>query len=103
MVEAGGVPPAHESFQEAFARIQSAVASGDTDLTRLGFWRLVRQVKAEPMLSEHWADQAGRIDRMAFQTRVRPRFPVWLGNLVLLVGVSFGGAAVVYAIRCDNP
>jgi hypothetical protein len=103
MVEAGGVPPARESFQEAFARIQSAVESGDTDLARLGFWRLVRQVKTEPMLSEHWADQAGRIDRMAFEARVRPRFPVWLGNLVLLVGVSFGAAATVYAIRCDNP
>jgi hypothetical protein len=103
MAEGGGVPPSGESFQDAFARIEAAVDAGNTDLAGLGFWRLLRKVKADPMLSEHWAEQAGLIDRKAFRARVRPRFPVWLGNLALLVGVLFGAAAVVYAIRSDNP
>jgi hypothetical protein len=72
-----------EDYQEAFARIERAVDSGDTDLGRQGFWRLVDQVKLDPRLAHHWADVVGRIDRKAFEARVRPRFPVWLGNLVL--------------------
>ncbi|MGH2710350.1 MAG: hypothetical protein ACRDH9_03985, partial [Actinomycetota bacterium] len=56
---------------------------GNTDLATLGFWRLVRQVKLEPRLAEHWADTIGRIDRKAFEQSVRPRIPVWVGNLIL--------------------
>ncbi len=73
-----------EEYQEAFARIESEVEKGNTDLGDLGFWRLCRQVKLEPRLAEHWADEIGRIDQKAFRTRVRPKLPVWLGNLILL-------------------
>jgi hypothetical protein len=101
---AGSVEPWNgETFQEAFARIESAVDAGDTDLRRLGFWRLLRKVKAEPLLARHWAEQAGRIDRKAFEAAVRLRFAVWFGNLVLLLGTLFGAAAVVVAIRASNP
>jgi hypothetical protein len=103
MGEPGGLPPDGETYQDAFARIESAVEAGQTDLSGLGFWRLIRQVKVEPMLAEHWADQAGRIDRKAFEARVRLWFPVWFGNLLLLIGVLFGAAAVVYGMRYDNP
>jgi hypothetical protein len=103
MGEPGGLPPDGESYQDAFARMESAVDAGQTDLSGLGFWRLLRRVKVEPMLAEHWADQAGRIDRKAFEAGVRFRFPVWFGNLVLLIGVLFGAAAVVYGMRSDNP
>jgi hypothetical protein len=103
MGEPGGLPPDGETYQDAFARMESAVDAGQTDLSGLGFWRLLRRVKVEPMLAEHWADQAGRIDRKAFEARVRFRFPMWFGNLVLLVGVLFGAAATVYGIRYDNP
>ncbi|HWC31783.1 MAG TPA: hypothetical protein VG709_01485 [Actinomycetota bacterium] len=75
-----------EDYQDAFARIERRVEAGDADLSELGFWRLVRKVKVEPALAAHWADDCGRIDRMAFERRVRPRFPVWLGNALLLVG-----------------
>lgn len=92
-----------EELQDAFARIEAAVAAGDTDLRRLGFWRLVRQVKVDPVLSAHWADVVGRIDRVAFEARVRPRFPVWLGNLVLVLGTLVGGLAVVLAMRVSDP
>ncbi len=103
MGEPGGLPPDGATYQDAFARMESAVDAGQTDLTGLGFWRLLRRVKVEPVLAEHWADQAGRIDRKAFEARVRFRFPVWFGNLVLLIGVLFGAAATVYGMRCDNP
>ena len=45
----------------------------------------------------------GRIDRKLFEARVRPRFPVWYGNTVLLVGVLVSGAAMGYGVACDNP
>lgn len=88
-----------ETFQDAFARIERAVLAGDTDLSRLGFWRLVREVKADPVLSSHWADQVGRIDRAAFEARVRLRFPVALGNAALALGTLAGAGAVVLALR----
>lgn len=92
-----------EDFQDLFARIEAAVDAGDTDLSKLGFWGLVKRVKADPRLSAHWAEVVGRIDRKAFEARVRPRFPVWFGNAALLVGVVVSAAAIGYAIACDNP
>ena len=74
-----------EDLQEAFSRVEAEVDKGNTDLAALGFWRLVRQVKLEPRLAEHWADVVGRIDRKAFEGAVRFRLPVWLGNSILLV------------------
>jgi hypothetical protein len=87
-----------EELQDAFARIEREVGSGNTDLSELGFWRLVRQVKREPRLAEHWADVVGRIDRDAFERAVRPRFPVWLGNGVLLVASVVLAAVVPIAV-----
>ena len=103
MGQATGVPEGDETFQDAFTRIEAAVDAGDTDLSGLGFWRLLRRVKADPMLSAHWADHAGRIDRKAFEARVKIRFPVWFGNLVLAAGTLFGAAAVVVALRTEEP
>jgi hypothetical protein len=103
MVETGGAPSGAEDLQGTFARIEAAVDAGDADLARLGFWRALREVKVDPVLSEHWADVAGRIDRKAFEARVRPRFPVWLGNLVLVLGTLVGGFAVVVAINAADP
>lgn len=99
MVEA---PEGGETFQEAFARIEAAVDGGERDLSKLGFWRLVRSVKVDPALSEHWADVVGRIDRTAFERAVRPRFPVWFGNAVLASGTLVGAAAVVVALRSTS-
>jgi hypothetical protein len=87
-----------EEYQEAFARIERAVETGDTDLGRLGFWSLVDQVKLEARLAHHWADVVGRIDRKAFEARVRPRFPVWLGNLLLFSGTVILAALVPVAL-----
>jgi hypothetical protein len=92
------VPGAVEEYQDAFARIEAAVAAGETDLRALGFWRLVAQVKRDAVLSAHWADVAGRIDRSAFESRVRARFPVWFGNSALAAATAAGAAAVVVAL-----
>jgi hypothetical protein len=87
-------------FQDEFARIEREVDGGNTDLAALGFWGLVRKVKQEPRLAEHWADVVGRIDRKVFEGRVRPSFPVWFGNGVLMVGTAVLVAVVeVVAIR----
>ena len=83
-----------KDYQEAFARIEAEVDKGNTDLSALGFWKLVRQVKLEPRLAGHWADVVGRIDRKAFERSVRPRFPVWLGNSVLLLA----SAVLIFAL-----
>lgn len=87
-----------EDVQEAFSRIEAEVDKGNTDLSGLGFWRLVRQVKLDPRLAEHWADVIGRIDQKAFEQRVRPRLPVWLGNSILLLAAGVLIVALFVAI-----
>jgi hypothetical protein len=92
-----------EDFQDAFARIEASVDAGDADLSQLGFWRLLRRVKQDRVLSAHWAEQAGRIDRKAFERRVRPRLPVWFGNSVLAGGVAVGAGAIAASSVVTNP
>ena len=91
-----------EGFPAEFERIEAAVEAGQTDLRTLGFWRLLAKVKADPVLAHHWAEQAGRIDRKAFEARVRFHVPVWFGNAVLLVGTLVGAAAVALALTTDS-
>ncbi|HEX6010167.1 MAG TPA: hypothetical protein VFZ50_08695 [Actinomycetota bacterium] len=97
------VPAPVEDYQDEFARIEAAVAEGETDLAALGFWRLLSQVKRDPVLSSHWADAAGRIDRVAFESRVRLRFPIWFGNAVLVGATAAGVAAVIIAVQTTSP
>ena len=89
-------------FPAEFERIEAAVDAGQTDLRALGFWRLLAKVKADPILAHHWAEQAGRIDRKAFEARARLRAPVWVGNAVLLVGMLLGAAAVASSLTTDS-
>jgi len=77
-----------QELREAFARIEVAVDGGDRDLQALGFWRLVAGVKRDPAAADRWAEQIGRIDGKAFRAGVRLRAPVWVGNLLLLIGVG---------------
>jgi hypothetical protein len=99
---AGGQTP-QESYQEAFERIEAAVDAGRTDLGALGFPRLMARIKPDARLSDHWADAAGRIDAKAFDRAVAWRFPVWLGNAVLLLGTGVGAFAVVVALEASDP
>jgi len=91
-----------EAFPAAFDRIEAALDAGETDLGRLGFWRLLATVKADRALSAHWAEQAGRIDRKAFEASVRIRVPVWFGNAVLLGATLLGVVAIVFALRTQD-
>jgi hypothetical protein len=101
--DTGSDQPQIEDFDGRLAAIEAAVDGGDTDLGALGFWSLLRKLKVHPQPAAAWLDAAGRIDRKAFEARVRPRFPVWLGNAALLIGVLVGAAAVAWAITCDHP
>ena len=89
-------------YPAEFARIEAAVDAGQTDLRALGFWRLLAKVKADPVLAHHWAEQAGRIDRKAFEARALLLVPVWFGNALLLVGTLAGAFAVAIALTTDS-
>lgn len=91
-----------DGYPAEFARIEAAVDAGQTDLRALGFWRLLGRVKADPVLAHHWAEQAGRIDRKAFEARTRLRVPVWFGNALLVVGTLVGAVAVAFALTTDS-
>jgi len=91
-----------DGYPAEFERIEAAVDAGRADLRALGFWRLLARVKADPVLAHHWAEQAGRIDRKAFETRMPLRVPVWFGNAVLVVGSLIGAAAVAFALTTDS-
>ncbi len=58
-----------DGYPAEFERIEAAVDAGQADLRALGFWRLLARVKADQVLAHHWAEQAGRIDRKAFEAR----------------------------------
>jgi hypothetical protein len=90
--------PPVENYQDALARIERAVDEGNPDLRRLGFWPLVNRIKVEPALSHHWAEVVGRIDRKAYEARVRPRLPLWFGNTLLLVATAVWAAVVPVAL-----
>jgi hypothetical protein len=92
-----------DTYPAEFDRIEAAVDAGETDLRALGFWRLLSKVKADQALATHWAEQAGRIDRKAFERGVRFRVPVWFGNLVLVLGIAVGALAVGVAVTTDSP
>lgn len=91
-----------ETDRAAFERIEASVDAGDTDLRALGFWSLLAGVKSDPARSRRWAEDAGRIDRKAFEARVRPRFPVRLGNALLLVGTVVGAVAIAFALTTSS-
>ena len=93
----------NETYQDAFQRIEEAVDAGETDPRALGFWKLLAKVKPEPALTEHWADVAGRIDGKAFERGVKPRFPIWFGNAVLVAGPAVGAGAIWVALSTSNP
>ena len=82
-MEAGGSPSG--GLGAELDRIEAAVDAGDTDLRRLGFWRVVGLIKRDDELIERHAEQVGRIDTKAFRARIGFRLPVGLGNGILLV------------------
>ena len=96
-------PAGADPDEEAFASIERAIEAGATDLAELGFWGLIGRVKVDPERSARWAEVAGRIDRTAFEARVQARYPIWLGNTVLLAWTLAGAAAVGLALGTSSP
>ena len=96
-MEAGGTPSG--GLGAELDRIESAVDGGDTDLRRLGFWRVVALVKRADELIERYAEKVGRIDAKAFRAGVRFRLPVWVGITLMLIAVVVGIVAIVLAVR----
>lgn len=86
-------------YQQALATIEAQVDAGNTDLSELGFWRVVGRAKRDPHLSEGVREAVGRIDRKAFEARKRFLVPVWAGNLILLLGTVVLLVAVAVALR----
>src|SRR5918996_4553397 len=80
-----------QDYQDALARIEREVEEGRSDLGALGFWRLVRQIKQDPALSHHWAEEVGRVDRAAFERRGPPPPPGGVGDAGPLVGGAVVG------------
>jgi hypothetical protein len=91
-----------DDIDRRLADIERAVDAGATDLSALGFWSVVRPAKGDPDLADRIADRAGRIDRRAFEARVNPRAPVWVGNALLLAGLVAGAVAVAVASRASS-
>lgn len=91
-----------ERDRRELERIEAAVDAGDHDLRSLGFWRLLASVKLDADRSRAAAAAAGRIDRKAFEARVPRRFPVALGNAVLLVETLLGGLSAWFAARTSS-
>jgi hypothetical protein len=100
-VEAGGTHPG--GLGAELDRIEAAVDAGDTDLGRLGFWRVVALIKRGDELIERHAEQVGRIDAKVFRARVRFRLSVWVGNGILLAGIAVGAFAVIVAVSAATP
>jgi hypothetical protein len=96
-VEPGGTPSG--GLGTELDRIEAAVDAGDTDLRRLGFWRVVALIKRDDELVERYADQVGRIDGKAFRAHMKLHVPVWAGITLMLLAVGVGMTAVVLAVR----
>jgi hypothetical protein len=83
--------------KRALDLIGAEVEGGFTDLSGLGFWRLVGTIKRDPVMVIELADQVARIDRAAFRARVRARVPVWVGTVTMIVVTLVGVVAIVAA------
>jgi hypothetical protein len=95
-VEAGGTPSG--GLGAELDRIEGAVDGGDTDLRRLGFWRVVALIKRGDEMVERHAEQVGRIDSKAFRARIRFRFPIWVGVALQLLGIGVAVGLVALAV-----
>lgn len=85
-------------YQGRLDEIERAVDEGRTDLKALSFWGLLSEAKRDPGAAAH-AERIGRIDRKVFEARRKVLLPVWVGNVVLLVGTIVLLGAVAVALR----
>jgi hypothetical protein len=84
-------------------RILTESERATQDLGRTGFWKAVAAVKRSPELVERYADRIARIDRAAFERRVKLRAPVALGVGVDVLGIAIGVALIAFALAPSTP
>jgi hypothetical protein len=68
----------------------------------VGFWKAVSAVKANPHLIDGYADRIGIIDRRAFENWALYTVPLWVGNVVMILGTIVGLALVGWAYRLQE-
>jgi hypothetical protein len=99
-VEAGETPSG--GLGAELDRVEIAVDEGDTELGRLGFWRLVALIKRDDELIDRYAEQVGRIDAKAFRARVRFRAPIGVAVALQLLGIGVAVGLVAFAVWNAN-
>ncbi|MBI5253659.1 MAG: hypothetical protein HY930_04585 [Euryarchaeota archaeon] len=75
---------------ERLDAVEREVDKGDCDLKKLGFWKLVAEIKRDPELSQEFAEQVGRIERKAFERKVWFKVNLWFGHATEIAGTVLG-------------
>lgn len=80
-----------EQVAETITHCEAALqGGGPIDLRALGYWRALSAVKRHPEWIPRFAAALGAIDRQAFERRVWPVLPIWVGALTLAGGTLVG-------------
>lgn len=66
------------------------------------FWKAVDAVRSDPALTDRWAGEIGRIDRMAFENGVRLKVPAYVGTTILSLGTLAALVMLCVAKRVDG-
>ncbi len=83
------------AIEAILTRAEEALAgSGPVDLSAVGFWRAVGQVKRQPAEVGEYASRVAAIDRRAFERRALVRVPIGLGTLLMSVATAAGLALI---------
>lgn len=72
------------------------------ELGRVGFWRVVRQVKRDPALIDEYADRIADVDRRAFEAWARLVLPIAVGRSVLWSGTLAALAIIAVGYYVDE-
>lgn len=74
--------------------VEKEVDKGNYDLKKLGFWKLVAEIKREQKLSQEFAEQVGRVERKAFERKVWFKVSIRLGHAAEAAGMLLGVALI---------
>ena len=85
-----------QKAQVAIAAADLALANGE-GLSGTGYWPLVRAAKRDPSIAGEFGDEIARLDRKAFEQRVKLRLPAGFGVALLSLGTAAGVALIALA------
>ncbi len=79
-------------IDDELERMEKEIDKGSNDLKKLGFWKLVARIKKDSKLSQEFAEQVGRIERKAFEKKIRFKVSIWFGHgteiAVVILGIA---------------